>query len=132
MPKGNLPRVATLKRWAHLNFQIWLENKTNKSKHSPQANDSEVAWFPLRSRWREDGVDKFFEYKESQGGNQGLSWIDPQSTLIFRLLNVLDARIDVSVPPVTGTEERKLFGCNKEFVVLHEAHLREIFKTKRY
>jgi hypothetical protein len=85
MPIGNLPRVATLKRWAHLNFDIWLENK--KSKDAGEANESEV-WFPSKSKWCKEGVHKFFEFKENQGGNQGLSWIDPQSTLVFRLLDV--------------------------------------------
>jgi hypothetical protein len=65
MTKGNMPRIGTLKRWAFLNFSVWLAHQNSQAEIKIS--------FSERSRWSQESVFRFFKFKEDHGGSQGLS-----------------------------------------------------------
>jgi len=71
MPMGKLPRISCLRKYARLSFNLWL------SKYS-SANAAELVCngklcLPEKSKWAKEGFLRFFQFKEDQGGSQGLS-----------------------------------------------------------
>lgn len=71
------PRVRTLQDWARLHFSSWLENQDPGGSGSDGCSASlERRSIPGRtlfhnSRWDEESMYQFFQFKDNNGGSEG-------------------------------------------------------------
>jgi hypothetical protein len=75
MPKGNLPRISCLRKYAKLSFNFWLTHKDEMVEANGASAElmCRKLCLPEKSKWTRDGFFRFFQFKEDQGGRQGLS-----------------------------------------------------------
>jgi hypothetical protein len=130
--KKMFPRVRTLQAWARTYFPTWLRLKQAELESSGpegyqaslhiEGETSQISSKLLQSRWTDNSMSSFFAFKDSHGGSEGNHCFRVNQASF--LLNICFSE--------TTEELRLLFGCNRRFLLKHEADLRSVFRLKRY